>query len=802
MHQRSGDPHGFSSDAFSSDAIAHSWVDRLIQPVALFLAWLGFAVPAFGQTFTPIRVNAGGPAYTDSAGNTWSADFGFNTGAASGTSAAIAGTSDPTLYRSLRWDAAGGPELQYAFTVPNGVYQLRLLFAETFPPTYVVGARRFSVQVEGVTTFSNVDVYAEAGAATALVKTTTVAVSDGQLNILFMHGVENPFVNAIEIVSAVNPGAPPGLTAVPAATTQINLNWLAALDDVGVVGYEVQRCQGAGCTNFATISASTGTAYDDSGLAASTRYRYRVRATDADGNYSIYSTIVEATTSSGMPFSPIRVNVGGPAYTDVTSNVWSADSGFNTGSVTSTAGAIAGTDDDVLYRTSRWDGAGPPVLEYSAAVPAGTYSVDLHFAETFGSAYAVGRRIFNVEMEGTTVLSNLDVFAEAGASTALIKNVNVQVDDGTLNIRFVHGPIENPFVNAIAVTLQSLADSEAPTQVTNFSVSATSPTEATLSWSSAADNVGVVAYAIERCPGPVCGNFAEIARVAGTAYNDQGLAPGTHYRYRLRAADARGNLGSYSSVASVVMQTGPGADTQPPAAPTNLAAVATANTDVWLTWAGATDNVAVTNYLLERCEGVSCVNFTQIATPTDIEFTDAETLPLTTYRYRLRAQDAAANISAFSTIVNVSTADDNVSPTTPSALVVSALESGQLMLSWTESTDNIAVVDYMLERCAGGACALFVPFASPQLPEYADSDLPANATYRYRVRARDASGNLSGYSNVVSGTTQVAASGPGAVNYTYDAMGRITHVIEPDGSSVQYTYDASGNVTSITRSEP
>ncbi len=61
----------------------------------------------------------------------------------------------------------------------------------------------------------------------------------------------------------------------------MNLNWTASTDNVGVSGYRVERCQGAGCTNFAQVGTPTATAYSDTGLAPSTTYRYQVRAVDA-----------------------------------------------------------------------------------------------------------------------------------------------------------------------------------------------------------------------------------------------------------------------------------------------------------------------------------------------------------------------------------------------------------------------------------------------------------------------------------------------------------------------------------------
>ena len=92
------------------------------------------------------------------------------------------------------------------------------------------------------------------------------------------------------------PTAPSGLTATAISGSQINLSWTASTDNVGVTGYLIERCQGAGCTNFARVLTVTGTTYSDSGLISNMSYTYQVKATDAAGNFSPYSNTATATT--------------------------------------------------------------------------------------------------------------------------------------------------------------------------------------------------------------------------------------------------------------------------------------------------------------------------------------------------------------------------------------------------------------------------------------------------------------------------------------------------------------------------
>jgi uncharacterized protein (TIGR03437 family) len=92
------------------------------------------------------------------------------------------------------------------------------------------------------------------------------------------------------------PTTPSALSASAASSTQINLSWTASTDNVGVAGYRVERCQGAGCTSFAQIATPATATFNDTGLTANTSYSYRVRAADGAANLSGYSNSATATT--------------------------------------------------------------------------------------------------------------------------------------------------------------------------------------------------------------------------------------------------------------------------------------------------------------------------------------------------------------------------------------------------------------------------------------------------------------------------------------------------------------------------
>src|SRR5205085_1329444 len=83
-------------------------------------------------------------------------------------------------------------------------------------------------------------------------------------------------------------------------------------------------------------------------------------------------------------------------------------------------------------------------------------------------------------------------------------------------------------------------------------------------------------------------------------------------------------------------------------------------------------------------------------------------------------------------------------------VVPTATSTSQVALTWTASTDDVGVTGYLVERCQGSGCTTFGQVAAPAdtATSYSDTGLLASTSYSYRVRATDAAGNLSAYSNV------------------------------------------------------
>lgn len=147
--------------------------------------------------FVPIRIKAGLlTSFTDANSNIWQPDQGFVGGdVVERQDLNIANTKQPELYRSEHYGMDS-----FSCKVPNGKYLVRLHFAETYEGITGARERVFSFNVQG-REFKDFDVWVKAGGPNrAYVESVPVMVTNGEFHITFAPLVENPEINAIEII--------------------------------------------------------------------------------------------------------------------------------------------------------------------------------------------------------------------------------------------------------------------------------------------------------------------------------------------------------------------------------------------------------------------------------------------------------------------------------------------------------------------------------------------------------------------------------------------------------------------------
>lgn len=163
-----------------------------------------------------------------------------------------------------------------------------------------------------------------------------------------------------------------------------------------------------------------------------------------------------------------RINCGGDRYVDEFSQIWEADDTTYSRSWAQdfdglepylasqrvTYDPIAGTNDWPLMQTFRF---GRHKLGYSLPVTDGLYRVELYFIEPWlgtGGGYGSdceGLRIFDVAVNDSIVVDDIDIWAESGHDKLLKKVVYANVTDGKLDITFPEVKAGQAVISAIAV---------------------------------------------------------------------------------------------------------------------------------------------------------------------------------------------------------------------------------------------------------------------------------------------------------------------------------------------------------------
>jgi fibronectin type 3 domain-containing protein len=431
------------------------------------------------------------------------------------------------------------------------------------------------------------------------------------------------------------PSAPQDAHATTVSDTAASLEWTPSTDDTGVDHYVVERWDGA---QWSQVGTPADAGFQDTGLAASTSYQYRVSALDAAGNDSGPGAPVTVTTSAASSDTTPPDTPTGLAADTVADNAisfhWNvaADNG---------GGTVIGYV--VYWRASSndsWRG-----LKFTTDP---TYTDQDSITPRQHDEYAV-----------------------------------TAVDDAGN---------ESPTSTPLVVDTPASTDTTPPTQPQALRSTTHTATSISVAWdpSTDPDQGDAITYFVFRWNGTDWHMLTQ-AGISGTTYTDSGLPNFAGEYYTVVACDAATNC---SDAADYIYAP----DATDPTTPQLLTVTAHTGTSVSLSWQASFDASGVWRYLVLRRDSALGA-WHLVGTPAGRSFTDTGLTSVHPYWYVVASEDSYENVSYDSNTVTATTSD-NVPPTTP-ALRISRRTRSSLSLAWTRSTDNVGVVGYRVYRMLG-----------------------------------------------------------------------------------------------------
>jgi poly(hydroxyalkanoate) depolymerase family esterase len=150
---------------------------------------------------------------------------------------------------------------------------------------------------------------------------------------------------------------------------------------------------------------------------------------------------------------------------------------------------------------------------------------------------------------------------------------------------------------------------------------------------------------------------------------------------------------------------------------------------------------------------------------------------------------------------------DTSAPSVPSNLAVTGVTGSSASLSWSPSTDNVAVTGYRVYRNG-------VQAGTATGTTFTDSGLSASTRYTYTVAAYDAAGNVSAQSPAVTATTSSGGGGGGGCTAAYSVTNQWSTGFTADvtvtnngtaastGWKVSWTWSGNQRISSVWNGVP
>ncbi len=323
--------------------------------------------------------------------------------------------------------------------------------------------------------------------------------------------------------------------------------------------YRIERCQGAGCSIFSEIATTVRhELLEQRASTASTPYSYRVRAEDA-------ALPCSGRTRTRLRRQPRPRPTPSPRARPAPSPQHRPAPARST----SPGGRRRTTSGVTLYRIERCQGAG--------------CSVFTEIATTSATSYAnSGPRL-----------------PPRPTPTGCAPRTRP--------------PSSAPYSNEASATTPAPPDTEPPSAPGTLTATrGLSSSQIDLSWGPATDNVGRHPVPHRALPGRRLLDLHRDRDHVDHELLEQRARPPPRPTPTGCAPRTRLSTRPYSNEASATTQAPP--DTEPPSAPGTLNASAVSASQIDLSWGPATDNVGVTQYRIERCQGTGCSIFSEVAT--------------------------------------------------------------------------------------------------------------------------------------------------------------------------------------------
>ena len=435
-----------------------------------------------------------------------------------------------------------------------------------------------------------------------------------------------PSVHVTPIITYVDKAAADTeVTATDITTTTAKVTWTASTDNVGVTGYNVYVNDSETPVNGETLV--TGTEYALESLTAGTEYKVTVKAVDAAGHVSegaVYTFTTKNAADTEAPTAP-----GNVAVTDITTttakvtwseatdnvgvvgyNVYLNEAKVNETLITTTEYDLTALTEETAYsvRVTAVDAAENESERSEAATfttpkTQDTEAPSVPAGVTASEVTQTGAKIIWTASTDNVGVAGYNVYlGESRVNTSPVTVTEYDLTGLTANTEYAVtvsavDAAGNESEKSEAATFTTLEaeeekDNEAPSVPAGVTASEVTQTGAKITWTAAADNIGVAGYNVYVDETKV--NTDKL--VEGLELELTGLTPDTEYTVTVSAVDAAGNESGRSAAFTFTTLKNEEPAPEKPSAPTNVKVSEITHTTAIVTWEPAAERAMVPGY--------------------------------------------------------------------------------------------------------------------------------------------------------------------------------------------------------------